>query len=193
MLSLGVQGFPKKLKCVHKYVTSLVASAVAATYNHQFSCNGMFDPDITSFGHQPLYFDQLAAVYNHYTVFKSTCIFKIVMTNVPCLVTSYIDDDTSFSVASASAEQSTATATTHSQLAVRPTVLSRTWVAKQFFGGDIFDNDNLQGSAAANPVEQSYFTLNISSMDGVTFPTFTVLTEVIYEAVWDELRNVGQS
>ncbi len=153
----------------------------------------MFDPDITSVGHQPLYFDQLTSIYNHYTVFKSTSIFKIVMTSVPCLVTSYIDDDTSFSVASASAEQSTSTATVHSQIAVRPTVLTRTWVAKEFFGGDIFDNDLLQGTASSNPTEQSYFTLNISSMDGVSLPAYTVLVELVYEAVWDELKNVGQS
>jgi len=193
MISLGAQGFPKKLKVVHKYVTNLVGTAAGVSFNYQFSCNGLYDPDITSIGHQPLYFDQMTNVYNHYTVFRSKCTFKIVMTSVPCLVTHYLDDDTSFSVATASAEQSTSTATVHSQIAVRPTVLTRVWNAKQFFGGDIFDNDNLQGSNAANPNEQTYFTLNISSMDGVSLPAYTVLVEIVYEAVWDELRNIAQS
>lgn len=33
-----------------------------------FSANGMWDPDITAVGHQPVGFDQFMALYDHYTV-----------------------------------------------------------------------------------------------------------------------------
>ncbi len=191
--SLGPQGFPKKLKAVHKYVTSFVGTAATNSEVRQFTCNGLYDPDITGVGHQVLYFDQLSGIYNHYTVFRSTCIFKLIMTNVPCMAISYIEDDTTVATGSQAAEMSTSTATVHSQLAVRPTVLTRTWVGKEFFGGDLFDNDLLTGSASANPTEQMYFTFVITSMDGVTAPTFTLLVEVVYEAVWDELKTIAQS
>ncbi len=35
---------------------------------HVFSCGGLYDPDITGTGHQPLGFDQMMAFYNHYVV-----------------------------------------------------------------------------------------------------------------------------
>jgi hypothetical protein len=193
MQSLGPQGFPKKLRCVHKYVESLTFTAGAASDVRQFSCNGLFDPNISGTGHQPLYFDQLTAIYNHYTVFRSKCTYQVILTSVPCLVSHYIEDDTSVSTGSQSAEMSTSTVTVHSNLAVRPTNLTRVWDAKQFFGGDIFDNDLLQGSASANPTEQMYFTFNVTAMDGVTAPSYSVLVEVLYEAVWDELKTVAQS
>jgi hypothetical protein len=192
-MSLGPQGFPKKLRAVHKYVTSYVHTAATASDVYQMTCNGLYDPDITSIGHQPLYFDQLSGIYNHYTVFKSTCIYKLMMTSVPCLVAHYIEDDTTVSTGTQAAEMSTSTTTVHSQIAVRPTVLSRTWVAKDFFGGDIFDNDLLQGNTTNNPQEQMYFTFNITAMDGVSLPAYTLLIEVLYEAVWDELKTIAQS
>lgn len=37
---------------------------------HVFRLNGMFDPDITLVGHQPLYYDQMAALYATYCVYK---------------------------------------------------------------------------------------------------------------------------
>jgi len=40
--------------------------------------NSCFDPDYTNLGHQPLYFDQFAAVYDNYVVLASkiTCTFS---------------------------------------------------------------------------------------------------------------------
>jgi len=41
-----------------------------ATDIQQFNLNSLFDPDVTGTGHQPYGFDQLAALYAHYRVFK---------------------------------------------------------------------------------------------------------------------------
>ncbi len=193
LTSLGAQGFPKKLKVVHKYVESLAFTAGSASDVRQFTCNGLYDPNISGTGHQPLYFDQLSAIYNHYTVFRSWCTYRVVVTSVPCLVSHYIEDDTSVSTGSQSAEMSSAVVTTHSNLAVKPTLLTRMWNAKEYFGGDIFDNDDLQGSASANPAEQMYFTFNVTAIDGVSTPSYSVLVEIHYEAVWDELKTISQS
>lgn len=44
-------------------------SGVMAT--HVFSANGLYDPDFTGTGHQPIGFDQLIQSYNHYSVIRS--------------------------------------------------------------------------------------------------------------------------
>jgi hypothetical protein len=165
----------------------------AVFYVHQFVVNGLFDPDHTAVGHQPLYFDQLSGVYAHYTVFKSTCIYKVCTTNAPCMVTHYIEDDVAVSTGTQSAEMSSSTSTTHSPLAVKSTDLSRTWVGKEAFGGDLFDNDNLIGTSTTNPAELQYFTLSIQALDGVTNITGTIYVEIMYEAIWDELKTIAQS
>lgn len=41
---------------------------------HRFACNGLYKPDITTTGHQPLGYDQLKVFYAKQTVLKSTII-----------------------------------------------------------------------------------------------------------------------
>ncbi len=52
----------------HSQATNAVASLCQA---HIFALNGLYDPDITSTGHQPLYYDQvMGTVYSKYRVDK---------------------------------------------------------------------------------------------------------------------------
>jgi len=44
----------------------------------QFSANGMYDPDITGTGHQPLYYDNYTALYDRYHVKYSTITVTVV-------------------------------------------------------------------------------------------------------------------
>lgn len=65
-----------KMPVPQRYFTTLrysenVSFAVSASntlYNYVFR-SGIYDPDVTGTGHQPLYRDQLAALYNKYRVY----------------------------------------------------------------------------------------------------------------------------
>lgn len=195
MASAGMRGFPKKLKFIHKYVDSLGVQVSAGVQSiRQFSCNGLYDPDITSTGHQPIYFDNLTALYDHYTVFRSTITFRIALIQGGgASAALYVDDDTTTAAfAPQAAEQGTGTLNLVPYPTYKPVVLSKTWNAKEYFGGDIFDNDALSGSSAANPLEQSYFTLVLGSFDNLQFQ-YNLTVQIVYEAVWDELKTVGLS
>lgn len=48
-------------------------SAITNTAENVYSANGLFDPDITNVGHQPMLFDQMAAMYLRYKVTHSRC------------------------------------------------------------------------------------------------------------------------
>lgn len=50
----------------------------AATAEHSFRCNNIYDPDATGTGHQPRFFDALAEIYGQYTVLGSKMTAKIV-------------------------------------------------------------------------------------------------------------------
>ena len=69
-----------------------------------------------------------------------------------------------------------------------PRTIYLNWDAKQTFGGDVQAQDSLQGTAAASPTEQSYYTIEAG---GQPFPTgvafnLTYWCEVEYDIVWDE-------
>lgn len=68
--------FPNSKLVFHDYVANItipVAAAAGTGQLYTFRANGMFDPDYTGTGHQPLYRDEMAAKYKYYTVLKATC------------------------------------------------------------------------------------------------------------------------
>jgi len=191
-------GFPPQLRIRHKYVESEVAltSTTGAVATYQFSANGLFDPNITSTGHQPLYFDQCSAIYNHYTCLRS--FIRVRFTHgagaVPFVFGIAVDDDTSAaSTINTAAEQSTATIipVCGGETNANHT-LTKSWDAVKYFGANPLGNDNLQGSASVNPNEQSYYTIYLKGQ-GVGTIGGNLTVEIWYDVVWDELTTAAAS
>lgn len=68
-----VSPFPTRRSAVFKYVGNVAMTEAAAGVGTQwtFCLNGLFDPDLTYTGHQPMYYDQLVSAlgpYYRYTV-----------------------------------------------------------------------------------------------------------------------------
>lgn len=192
-------GLPKQLRMSHRYVENILTASGAGTLStYLFSCNGLFDPNFSGTGHQPMYFDQMSALYNHYTCLGSKCSVyaRIVGNTVPdALVGMYIDDDTTVTPTNSNgcSEQTTAVFAQINSAPAKPAFFSRIWNAKEAFGGDIMDNDNLTGSSAANPTEQQWYVLfaQDANFAGVLTVQWTVVIE--YDCVWDELKNLNAS
>lgn len=69
----GKQSYSNRSPVATKMITRLkyhdniaINPAVNQCATHVFSCNGLFDPDISGVGHQPRGFDQLMALYDHF-------------------------------------------------------------------------------------------------------------------------------
>lgn len=200
MVVLG-KGLPKKIMVTHKYRESVTLSTVAGVIAfYQFSCNGMFDPNTTGTGHQPMYFDQLGALYDHYTVIGSKIIWKVVPyasgANTGMKMAVFINDDTTTTPTTVDmiAEE------TSGQLRLIPTGSNNTftfnqkWSAKKAFGGSVMANDKLSGDTSANPTEQSYYQIALSGIGGQV-DNVGVIVEVFIEyiAIWTELRDIAGS
>jgi len=191
-------GFPKKMTMTHKYqeVISLTTSA-GVLLSHSFSANGMFDPNVSGTGHQPYYFDQMTALYDHYTVIGAK--ITVVMSNTGSGEDAYkwaliINDDSTVTPTDISTigENSSSSVKFVSQGSDVTTRLSKKWSAKKTFGGSVLGNDNLQGTSGNNPTEQSMFTICMMGIGANTITTYADV-RIEYIAVWDELRDIAGS
>jgi len=63
-------GVPDTTFTVLRYA-DVLTFASSSPIQYTFRANSLFDPDVTSTGHQPLYFDQYIASYEKYRVFKT--------------------------------------------------------------------------------------------------------------------------
>lgn len=198
MIYMGL-GFPKKCRAFLKYVDTFeLAGAAGALQTYKFRCNGMFDPDVTSTGHQPMYFDTYMGIYDHFTVISSKITFKFCAkaTNLSSFrVATDVNDDTTQTAATidAIAEQSSGKVVLVPAGSNNNYVLVNTWNARKWFGGDPLAADSLAGSASADPTEQSIYDLSIQATDATSTVQAIVNVEILYEAVFDEIKDLAQN
>jgi len=197
-VNLG-KGFPLTLQITHKYAEVFTLQSVSGTIsNYKFSCNGMFLPNQTGTGHQPMYFDQLTAVYDHYTVIKST--FKATLTpttvtTVPITVGLYVNDDTTATpgIMGVAVESLFGTVAVFPQGASISKIVSASWDGAKVFGGDPMGDPNLTGTYSSNPPESSIYNLCLQSMDIASTVNIYTIVQIEYTAIWDELKDCASS
>lgn len=197
------RGFPKKMVMTHRYVDSKLLSTGTGgiTVTANMACNGMYDPDVGIGGHQPYYFDQMSAIYDHYTVIgskiKVTFVTQGTQTGTalsPAVCGIFVNDDSTLTAAwPALAEHPSSVCKLSPVSGSGIAVATAKWSAKKTFGGAPLSNDNLQGTSSANPTELSVYTIFVNSEAATAVTNVTVMIEIEYIAVWDELRDVAAS
>lgn len=197
LVNMG-NGMPLKVRMVHRYAeypTMTFTSGAFAQY--AFSANGLYDPNVTGAGIQPMYFDTMTALYNHYTVIGAKIRVTFLPTAVPAVpltVGILIDDNGTLVNNNIAACQENPT----SKWVTIPAgdnanrTITYTWSAKKTFGGTAMIPD-LQGNAATNPTEQSYFTLFGQVMTGSTTQSVLCQVDIEYITIWTELIQPNYS
>jgi len=195
-------GFPGFMKMTHRYNTTFrLTSTAGGIKDYVFSANGMYDPDITSTGHQPMYFDQMGSIYDHYLVTNSRCKIQLipVVASAGCQsikAVLYQQDTATPAVPQTAIEKTRSnwTMISHVSNTFGPqNKLSLSWSAMQTFGNKSISDATYQGTVGANPVEQSYFILSMQDAVQVGIISVDVNVTLEYDAVWSELTNNGGS
>lgn len=196
-VNFGNQAFPPQLFNTVRYVESVsITLGAGGDGYYNFSCNGLFDPNNTGTGHQPLYFDQLMSIYDHYTVLSSTITIQPQFINIanPFIVATYVDDDTAGAVGVSSVLERPDVRWTQVFLSGgQAPKLTNTWNAKRIFGPGTQADPSMQGTAGANPTEASYFLVYVGGNINVAVSVITLLVSIDYKVVWDEFVTVAQS
>lgn len=193
---------PKVFKYTCKYSDTQIdlnPGAGGLLVSHLFACNGLYDPDISGAGHQPLGFDQLMPMYDHYRVIGSRIrvTFSNHDTTYPQIVGIHCQDNTTVSEGSVDPliengrTRWTKLATEGSGGSVK--TLQYNWSAKNFFGKSSLNGDRYQGTVSANPTEMAYFRLFAQPDHANDSSAVRCTVEIDYIALLTEPHNFTQS
>lgn len=171
-------GIPDRVKVQLKYSDVLtITTGVAGTGLHVFRGNSIYDPDVTSTGHQPLYHDNYAALYERYIVTSA---------KMDLLCVNHGATDSCIVMCIASTEQYAlgdinANATFEQPYAVRskllsvasqnPSKLSMSMTSTKALGQyktQYLADDINNASFGANPTREWFFNVAVLAMNGAS-------------------------
>lgn len=176
-----------------------VSSGVLTT--HVFSLNGLYDPDYTGTGHQPMGFDQMMPFYNHYHVTKAKVhvIFSMLEADRAGSIGIKVTPDTtppgSFENLIEEGRNSWdtiagAASTTNGTKALRCSV--NVPAINGLTRANYLADTEYQGTIIANPSEQTFIHICAWSSPLISFSVrFDIVIE--YEAAFTEPRNLTPS
>lgn len=194
---------PKQMvKFKYRTQIQLDASAVAVAI-HNFAANGLYDPDITGVGHQPLGFDEWMKFYLHYTVVGAKCTATFIPIDSSTTLTPQwcgIQVSGSAAVASSNPDTFLEQKYTRKKLLTLPTAKGYTTVSQQvgikkFLGvKDLIDEDNNSGNTGANPLEVVYFHVFTGPYSAFYNPSIVnISVELEFTAVLHEPKQLTTS
>lgn len=198
MAKLGM-GFPKKLIITHKYNDQITMTSISGeTKNYVYLTNGLYDPNSTGGGHQPMGFDNLAALYDRYTVIGAQIELLVLQsptTTINGTFGLFIDNSATWNGQSPydqGEQNQTAKYSIISNVQIKPLKFLMRWSAKKNFGGTVMSNTALSGGPTNNPVTSQYFSMTYQPFDQASAGSVQVGVKIKYIAIWSNLKEQAE-
>lgn len=201
MKARALNVFPLQHRCSLRYSDEVEIKGLGVTPNgYILSANGLYDPDISGTGHQPMGFDQLSAFFQHYTVLgsRATIQFRGV-------------DTTNVVRGAVAVQRSNSLLTSWSRLIEAGNVQFGALGSVPFGGGpipswfvnsvkiadfqgipNVMNDDTLRGTASANPATGVFFALYVAS-DATIATSVLASVTIEYDAIFTEPLQPTQS
>jgi len=180
-----LEGFPNRKLVKLRYVENqLSMDPTTANFDsYAFRANSVFDPDVQLGGHNPMGFNQWAAIYRKYTVLGAKIsmqytptatgntapgFFGILLANSPTDIKTYSSDiNALLESKECGGNYKIAGPVSTVDSAGRFAQVRKRFSSKKWFGvKDVLDNSNLTALTSADPVTQAYFVCWIAAIDG---------------------------
>lgn len=195
-------GFPSQLRTKLRYCDVITLTSTASVGTYTFRMNSLFDPDFTSIGHQPYYYDQLAALYNRYAVQGSTlkATFSLVVNSTstiqpsgPVVVGVKLDDDGSLVTTDRTTLQEENDSITeflgNGSGGHNMTTITVNYNPKRDLG-ILATNDALVSVTSANPTRPWFANLFMFEEGASTTAICKVKVEMIFDVIFSELKDI---
>lgn len=184
--------------CTLKFATlaNLITTTVLLPYN--ISANGCNDPDLSSVSTlKPMYFTDLAGVYDQYTVISSKLVVKVfpaTLGQYSALITAFLNDDTTVvptNFAQVSQNANGLAVYPMCAGATTPTTFTMTYSAATEHGPGFLGNDGLNGTTtgSTNPTEATVYTIVQESSNGSSSASYYYSISVEYYVQFSELKD----
>lgn len=192
-----VYGFPNSIITKLRYCDTIqLTSTLGSIATNVFNANSIFDPDATGVGHQPLYRDQYAAIYDQYTVLgsKITVTFQPYQVDQAWVVGIVGDDDSSISsTLTTRMEQNNSVWRLIGTNDGGPYQLSLTYSPIKDIGVDVKNDGYSQTAVGSNPSELFCFAVWASEVNATLTGMCQVAIEIEYTVKFAELITPTQS
>lgn len=194
-------GFPKTKVVRMRYCTNEKKNLTLGRLQLQWRANGLFDPDATGTGHQPMGYDQWSAFYNHFIVLGSQISCTVSgsdssETGSLAINMCLSDDQTVPNTISTLVEEGRGTTQMQGGFnAIGTRTVRGKYSAKKFFNiKDVKDNRATLGAqGGADPSDQAIFTLTVEDPALNTTSDISVLTVIDYIVLMSEPKDLTPS
>jgi len=173
--SPGQLPLPNRILTRHRYVQECPLNANSSTAaGYTFALNGLYDPDISGSGHQPMGFDQFTALYQNYKVLGAKVTAKFTIdaqsTSTGQFVGIQFHENQAYSPTSYDQimERGRCTSRYLSGTEALPFAqCSMKWSGKKWYGSNNFKGGDTAGTISSNPAQMAY----VSAFSVQDYPT----------------------
>ncbi|QBX89269.1 capsid protein [Apis mellifera virus-6] len=204
--SLG-RGFPARIVMTHKYATHYTTNVSNTLNTIVMRANSVYDPEFALGGGSAMFYREMSALYNHYTVIGSKCKWTITRSGsndeYSLYYASYIDDNGTAVPGSVlgiteqyGGKIKTISAGVAGGLNDKNTVINQKFSTRKYHGASPLNNSLIRADTTAtvpNPAEQSYYILGLQTLNATSVGNVEVLIEMEYITVWTELKDITRS
>jgi hypothetical protein len=172
----------------YEAVTTITGDGTAGvTSDLVFRLGSIFDPDYTYTGHQPMGFDQYAALYNEYIVHGCTWHVQVIhsgSTLVNCLYTYPSRSASGSSNINTALEQPGATGTLIPNAGGPVVSVRGGWSARKWFGQNPLAIDDIRSAVTGNPYTDTYLHVGVASTTTGTAPVLHLKIRLVYNVTF---------
>lgn len=200
VMTLGKQlfGFPDRLVSKVRYHDNIKLSiSLGSLAKNLFMWNSTYDPDVTGGGHQPMYRDTFAAIYDQYAVISAKAVIKFLNTSTSSIIVcgALTDDDTSIAATvNVLCEQNHGVHTILPPLAgsLSSKTFNLDWDCRKILNIDPYSSETYKTAVGSNPTEQSILGIWATNFDATSVDvTFDIMIE--QTVLWSELTTPSSS
>lgn len=197
-IARGINPLPHNLKTrlAYNQRVTLTAGAADGTARHVFCASSLYDPDQTGSGHQPMGFDQLMPMYDHYVVLgsKITARFYAPVAIQPARVGISGQPVLTGREAEEYMEQGDGKSAALGFYSNVPVVTNFYSPLKHMGSDDPANQTKLQGSVSSNPTDNWFFHVWAHAIDAAAITTGIIADVTIeYLVQFIEPQQLAQS
>jgi len=171
---------------------------IASPSYQVFNLSSLFDPDTTGTGHQPIGFDQMMPLYDHYTVHAAEVVVHMTSNDATygqlCAVALSDTSSTPSNMGTAIENGRCTYQILGPRGGCKDTVTLRIAVSQsQFFKRDVFDGDKYMGTSSTSPSDAIFCHVGLQGYASTDTNGAYVWTEIVYHARLSEPKLLAES